>query len=345
METFQLTDDRSAEEKWDRFVDSSPGGTVFHQTTWKRVVEEAFGHTPCYLQAVEDGAVRGVLPLFEIRGLLSGHVFVSVPYGVYGGLCAADPAARRSLLDEAQRLAERKSIRHIELRHLHEQEPGLPVKSLYSVFARPLEADPETNLKAVPRKQRRMIRQGIKNGLEARRGWEWLSNFYQIYAVNRKHLGTPLFPRRLFEAMRDQYGRHCELLTIWHDGEMVAGVITLFYKDRVMPYYGAALPGAYRLAANDFMYWELMRSSTLAGYRVFDFGRSREGTGPYNFKRHWGFEPRPLSYQYVLLGDHGIPNVNPSNPRAQLFIKIWQRLPLGLTKWCGPPLTRWLPLD
>ena len=93
------------------------------------------------------------------------------------------------------------------------------------------------------------------------------------------------------------------------------------------------------------MYWELMRHATVAGYRVFDFGRSRNDTGPFHFKRHWGFEPRPLHYQYVLLGKNTMPQINPSNPKLQAFIKVWQRLPLAVTKWVGPPLTRLLPLD
>ena len=126
---------------------------------------------------------------------------------------------------------------------------------------------------------------------------------------------------------------------------MVAGVISFFYQDRVMPYYGAALEEAFPLAVNDFMYWELMREACLAGYEFFDFGRSREQSGSYDFKRHWGFEPAPLAYQYMILNGNGIPNVNPSNPRLSLLMDAWKRLPLPVTKWLGPTLTRWLPLD
>jgi FemAB-related protein (PEP-CTERM system-associated) len=333
------------EGAWDRFVRSSPNGTVFHLSAWKRVVEEVFRHTPHYLQAVEGGEIRGVLPLFEIRGLLSGHVMISVPYGVYGGLCVADTAARMALLDHAHQLAVRRHIRYVELRHLYDPMPGLPAKSLYAAFAKPIDSDPDVNFAAIPRKQRRMVRQGIKHGLEGRRGWEPLAEFYEIYAANRRRLGSPPFPLQLFEAIRNHFGKEAQLLTIWHEGRMVAGVLSLFHHDRVMPYYGAALEEAFALAVNDFMYWELMRESCLVGYRVFDFGRSREGTGPYDFKRHWGFEPQPLAYQYMLVNGRGIPNVNPSNPRLQPFIEVWKRLPLPVTKWIGPALTRWLPLD
>jgi len=333
------------EEAWDRFVRASPSGTVFHLSTWKRVVEKVFKLNAHYLLARRGNEICGVLPLFEIRGLLSGHVLISVLYGVYGGLCGSDPTARVALLEEARHLAIRLRARHVELRHLYDLEPDLPTKSLYTAFAKPLDPDPEVNFTGIPRKQRRMVRQGVKNGLEARRGWEHLSQFYNIFVVNKRRLGSPAFPWQLFEAVRDNFGEEAQLLTIWHERRMVAGVISFFYEDRVMPYYGASLPEAFTLAVNDFMYWELMQEACLAGYKVFDFGRSREGTGPYDFKRHWGFEPKPLAYQYILANGTGIPNISPGNPRLQLFIETWKRLPLPVTKWLGPALTRWLPLD
>ena len=332
-------------EAWDRFVRSSPDGTVFHLTAWKRVVEEVFPHRPHYLAAVEGGRILGVLPLFHVRGLLSGRVLISTPCAVYGGLCGSDPRARGLLLEEAGRQRGLAGAKLVELRNLHGAEPDLPTKSLYVYFAKPIEPDPEANLAGIPRKQRRMVRQGMKNALEPRRGWEALDEFYEIYLENRRRLGSPPYSRRLFEAMRDHFGKDAELLTIRHEGRAMSGVVTLFHGDRVMPYYGAARPEAFPLAVNDFMYWELMRQSCVDGYRVFDFGRSREGAGSYDFKRHWGFEPVPLAYQYLLSGKIAVPNVSPSNPKFRMFIAAWKRLPVPVTRWLGPPLTRWLPLD
>ncbi len=339
------SNDPSQETVWDQFVQSSTNGTVFHLTSWRRVVESVFQMKPHYLFAADGDTIRGVLPLFEVRGLLSGHVLISVPYAVYGGLCGTDPEARKALLGAARGLAVQRHVKHIELRHLYNPEPDLPAKSLYVTFMKPLDPDPEANLKVVRRKQRAEVRQGIKSGLEARRGWEHLTAFYDVYATNRKRLGSPPFPRRLFDVVRDLFGKDSQLLTIWNQGRMLSGVMSLFYKDQVVPYYGAALEEGFPLGVNDFMYWELMRASCLAGFKVFDFGRSREGTGPYNFKRHWGFEPTPLSYQYILNGSSKIPNFSPSNPRLQFFIDAWKRLPLAVTKWLGPQLTRRLPLD
>jgi len=333
------------EAAWDRFVRSSPDGTVFHRCAWKHVVEDVFRHRSHYLAAVEANTIRAVLPLFHIRGLLSGNVLVSVPYGVYGGLSGADASARASLLAAARETAARLKARLVELRHLHQPEPNLPTKSLYVRFAKPIEPDPEAILAAIPRKQRRMVRQGMKNNLEARRGWESLNDFYEIYLTSRRRLGSPPYSRQLFEAIRDRFGGDAQLLTIWHEGRPMSGVVTLFDRDRVLPYYGAARPDAFRLAVNDFMYWELMRQSCIDGYAHFDFGRSREGSGSYDFKRHWGFEPEPLAYQYILSEGESVPNVSPSNPKFRIFIEAWKRLPVSVSRRLGPPLTRWLPLD
>jgi FemAB-related protein (PEP-CTERM system-associated) len=328
---------------WDAFVRASHAGSPFHLVAWKRAVETAFGHRPHYLMAVGDAGVEGVLPLFEVRGLLGGRALVSVPYAVYGGICAEAPAAREALLAEATARARRIGAQYVELRHRTGQEMDLPTKALYVRFSRPISASEEENLEAIPRKQRRMTRQGVKFGLRAEVGMQHLDAFYEIYAASVHNLGSPVFPRRLFRALAVEFGKECELLTVWRNDRMIAGVLTLLYEDQALPYYGGALREGLQYAVNDFMYWSLMCHVAAAGFRVFDFGRSREGTGAYNFKRHWGFEPQPLPYQYALLEGAKMPNLSPSNPKMRLAVEAWKRLPLGITKLAGPLLTRYLP--
>ena len=329
---------------WDAFVRSAPGASPFHLIAWKRAVESAFGHRAHYLMALRGGGLEGVLPLFEIRGLLGGRGLVSVPYGVYGGICASSQAARDALLDAGRDLSRRLGADYVELRHRADQViPELPTKSLYVTFSRPLAATDEENLNAIPRKQRRMTRQGVKHGLRAELGVRHLDAFWKIYAHSVHALGSPVFPRRLFHAIAQEFGKECELLTVWKDQQMVAGVLFLLYEDQVLPYYGGALREALPYAVNDFMYWELMCHAARAGCRTFDFGRSREGTGAYDFKRHWGFEPVPLPYQYSLREGSRMPDVSPSNRKLAWAVRTWKRLPLPLTRILGPRLTRYLP--
>jgi FemAB-related protein (PEP-CTERM system-associated) len=234
-------------------------------------------------------------------------------------------------------------VGYLELRNLQNQGLALSTKSLYVTFSREIASTEEENLEAIPRKQRRMVRQGAKHGLRAEIGQDHLDGCYEIYAHSVRNLGSPVFPRALFRAIGTAFDKDCRVLSVWHGGKMLAGVLTLFYRDRVLPYYGGSLREARQYAANDFMYWELMCYAAKEGYRLFDFGRSREGTGSYDFKRHWGFEPRPLPYQYLLVGARSLPNFNPSNPRLRWAVQTWQRMPLGLTKLVGPWLTRYLP--
>jgi FemAB-related protein (PEP-CTERM system-associated) len=329
--------------EWDAFVRASAHGSPFHLSAWKQAVEETYGHRPHYLKASRGGTIDGVLPLFEVRGLMGRRALVSVPYAVYGGICASSPEARSALLDAATTLARKRGAAYVELRHRSDQGLALPTKELYVTFSRPISPDEEENALAIPRKQRRMTRQGVKHGLRAEMGRNHLDAFYEIYAHSVRNLGSPVFPRRLFRALLDTFDKECQILTVWRGDRMVAGVLTLFYEDQVLPYYGGALREALPYAVNDFMYWELVCHAARAGYRVFDFGRSRVGTGAYDFKRHWGFEPVPLPYQYVLLDDGSLPNVSPSNPRFRLAVEAWKRLPLPVAKVLGPPLTRYLP--
>jgi len=328
---------------WDAFVRSTPGGSPFHLVAWKRAVETTFRQRPHYLMAVRGGGVEGVLPLFQIRGLLGARGLVSVPYGVYGGICASSKAARAVLVEAATDLARQVKADYVELRHRVGHELDLPTKALYVTFSRPISVSEEDNLNAIPRKQRRMTRQGLKYGLRPEFGLHNVDRFWHIYAHSVHALGSPVYPRRLFHAIAQEFGKDCELLTIWKDAAPVAGVLSLSFEGQILPYYGGALREALGYGVNDFMYWELLCHAARAGYKTFDFGRSREGTGAYHFKRHWGFEPVPLPYQYVLLNGSRMPDLTPAHPKMRLAGAAWKRMPLPLAKLIGPMLTRYLP--
>ena len=328
---------------WDEYVLSHPQATFFHLTGWRRVLEQTFPYRSLSCVARRDGRISGVLPLFLVRNLPFGRSLVSTPLSVYGGICADDEETERVLLDRAQTLAEDMGVRYLELRH---QTPrgDMPSKDLYVTFRREIDNDPEKNLAAIPRKQRRMIRQGEKHGLVAHvDGEKFLKDFYHIYAHSVRNLGTPVFPRRFFANLLEEFGPACRILAVFRDRQMVAAVMTFFFRDQVMPYYGGALREAFRYAANDFMYWRLLCYGAERGYRTFDFGRSKKGTGAYDFKRHWGFEPTPLAYQYHLVRQKTVPDQNPLNPKFSLAIQTWRHMPLWLTQWLGPGLVKFFP--
>lgn len=326
---------------WEAFVDSHPDASFFHRWGWREVIERAFGHDIHFQLAERDGRIAGVLPLVRVRSRLFGDALVSMPFGVYGGPLGEDEAVRVALQDSACQLADNLGVDALELRHLQSRNPGWPTKNLYVTFRKAIEADHDANLKAIPRKQRAMVRKGIKAGLEGVEDDD-VDGFFAVYAESVRNLGTPVFPRRYFHLLKQVFGDACTLLHIRHQGQSVAAVMSFWFRDEVLPFYGGSRPAARALAGNDFMYWELMRRAADRGARLFDFGRSKAGTGAYSFKKNWGFEPEPLHYEYHLVRAERMPEVNPNNPKYRLLIDAWKRLPLPLANLIGPRLSPYL---
>lgn len=336
----RLLDDRHA-GRWDAFVDAHPDGTFFHLSGWKRVIEESLGHRCYYFCVLEGDTLRGVVPLVHVNSRLFGNALISTAFCVYGGPLTLDQAARAALDEAAVTVARSLRTDHLEYRLDKPSGAGWACKDdLYVTFRRSLDPKPEANLTAVPRKQRAMIRKGIKQGLLSALDDD-VSRFYPAYAESVRNLGTPVLPRRYFQGLKEQFGDACEVLTITHLGAPVSSVMNFHYRDQVLPYYGGGVAGARALAANDFMYWETMRRAISdRDAAVFDFGRSKVGTGSYAFKKHWGFEPEPLYYEYKLLRGQDVPDVNPLNPKYRAMIAIWKRLPLQMANTVGPMIAR-----
>ena len=331
--------DRAA---WTAFVAQCPEAGFFHRIEWHDLIEGVFRHRAQYLLAERGGRIVAVLPLAEVKSLLFGHALVSLPFAERAGVAALDAEAVAPLHRAASRLAASLGVRHLELRNTARREPEWPQQDLYVSFRKAIVADPEANLLAIPRKQRAMVRKGIQRGLtsvidaDARR-------FFDLYADNVQRHGTPALPKRYFDALMKTFGDQCEVLTVLDaQGRAVSSVMSFYFRDGVFPYYAGDVTAARDLAANDFKYWELMRRAGERGVRTFDFGRSKRDTGPYDFKRNWGFTPEPLHYEYVLLKRASVPQNNPANPRYRAPIAVWQKLPRPVANWLGPHIVRHL---
>ncbi len=325
--------------RWDAFVESCPEATFFHRSGWKTVLERAFGHRAHFLFALRNGKIEGVLPLGHIRSLLFGNSLISIPFCVYGGVAANTEEARSALTQAGVVLAEQLRVDYLELRYLEPQNQDWPRKELYVTFRKEIDPDPEKNLSVIPRKQRAVVRKGIKSDLVSVIDDD-IERFYYAYSTSVRNLGTPVFSRKYFRILKEVFGEVCEILTIESEGRVASSVMSFYFRDEVLPYYGGGTAEARQLKANDFMYWELMRRAAERGCKVFDYGRSKQGTGSYSFKKHWGFEPQPLNYEFKLVEAKELPDINPLNPKYQFFIKAWQRLPLSVSLWIGPLISK-----
>jgi FemAB-related protein (PEP-CTERM system-associated) len=285
-------EDAAQARLWDAYVLGHTQGTFFHRSGWARVVSRVWGHR-CYLLGAWQGSqLVGVLPLGEIDSLLFGHSLSSMPFAVYGGVLADSEPVALALEQAAIALAGSLSVSHLELRYLAPRHTDWPQQDLYVTFRKELSADDETNMLAIPRKQRAMVRKGLAAGLRHEIDAD-AGRFFALFADNVHRHGTPAMSRAWFEALLQEFGPDAEVLTVLApDGTPVSSVLSFYFRDEVLPYYAGDAPAARDLAANDYKYWALMQHAVRRGARLFDYGRSKLGTGPYNFKKNWGFTTR-----------------------------------------------------
>jgi FemAB-related protein (PEP-CTERM system-associated) len=331
-------------ERWDQFVFEHPRASFFHLTGWKRVLEKTFGYQARYFYCERQGKITGIAPLFDFSSWLVGRCLVSVPLATYGGIVAKDEESEQALLDHSISMARSTPVDYLELRR---RDGGLlngfHANELYVSFTAPLFQDVQANLKRLPKDTRYMIRKAEKGGLRIERGVEQLDVFYDLFAQSMQRLGTPVFPHTLFKNFVEEFPKHTQLMLVYNGSEAVAGVLSFFFRDTVLPYFAGASQEATRLAGNNFMYWELMKWAAEQGFRMFDFGRSKKGTGSFAFKSQWNMDVQPLDYQVLLVKRKTVPNFSPVNPKFEMAIRIWKKLPLSLTKLLGPAVVRLIP--
>ena len=326
------------------YVAARADSSLFHLPAWSRTAESGCGQRSHYLVAEQGGAIRGCLPLTEIRSLLFGRALVSAGFGTGGGILADDEAAAAMLATSAWSLARQRGCASVELRGGPVPDGWSSSTGTYAHFARVLPADVETLLAVIPKRQRAEVRRAREFDLEVSIGRDsrHVAEHFQVYAESVRNLGTPVFPRRLFEAAMAEFGESAEIMLVRKDGRPLAAMLSFHFKDRFQPYWGGGTLEARDWRANDLVYFEMMSRGIELGCSRADFGRSKIGTGPYARKRIWGFEETPLVYAVRTADGAKAREVNPLNPKYRLQVAAWQRLPLVLANRLGPVIARGL---
>ena len=329
---------------WDAFVRAHPTGTFFHQLGWKRVIESTYGYEPRYLCAKRGDRITGIAPAFIVSSWLTGVCLISLPFAVYGGVCAEDVESENALISGLEQLASDVRAQYMELRTRQGAlRPGYYANDHYATFTLPLSSDIEAVYKALPKDARYMIRKAEKACLHARQGLDQIDLLYDLMSVNLRRLGTPAFSRRLFRNLISEYPNQVDITIVYAGDEPIAGGMSFFFREWMQPYYVGSKEKAKALAGNDFLWWQLIKLAATTGHSVFDFGRSKTQSGNYEFKKKWGPSIEPLNYQLRLVESKNVPEFRQSSRKFQMATKVWSKIPLTLTKVIGPRVVRWFP--
>lgn len=312
---------------------------------WLSVLQTGLGHTPYCLRVMHEGRCRGILPLAAVKSWLFGHFLVGLPYLNYGGPLADDVACEEALLQSAKDLADRLNVRYLELRDVREfHSPGLVANASLKVHMRlPLPGQPEPLWKGLDAKVRNQVRKGQKSGLDlAWGGVELLDEFHRVFSENMRDLGTPVYDRLFFRAILEQFPERAEIGLARLGPKPVACCLLLHGWGTTEVPSASSLRAFNSSCANMLLYWTMLERAIARGQTEFDFGRSSPDSPTFRFKKQWGALPHPAVWTHYLR--HGAASdMRPTNPKYGRAVRVWQKLPLWLTRLLGPAIVRGIP--
>lgn len=330
---------------WDSFVASHPESTNYHQYGWRRVVEQSFGHKTYYLAARNAGDdICGLLPLVHMKSALFGSFLVSLPFFNYGGVLCNNQSDIEPLLDNARSILNEVYADHIELRHMNMIQNKLATKQHKVSMFLDLEKDEEAQWKVLDAKVRNQVRKAEKCGLTAIKGHlELLDGYYEVFCRNMRDLGTPVYDKKFFQNILETFPDTTCIISVMLKGKTVASGLLTWFKDTLEVPWASSISDYREMCPNNLLYWEAIRFAIRNGSGRFDFGRSTPGEGTFRFKKQWGAKPVQLYWQYLLQDGKQLPELNPKNPKYDLAIKVWQRLPLAVANFFGPKIVKDIP--
>jgi FemAB-related protein (PEP-CTERM system-associated) len=323
---------------------------------WWDAIVLGLGHRPYYLVGQDPQRKAFVcLPLMLVKSKLFGSFLVSLPYLNSGGLTFRGTSSIHEelghcLIDRAVQLADELNVKHLELRHeVLFKHPALTYERTDKVHMRlALPSSPDELMASFKSKLRSQVKKANENPFEVRfGGLELLEDFYGVFAHNMRDLGTPVYSKNLFRQILSSFARiadgsRSELCVVSLEDRPISGALLVHHAKRTEVPSASALRKYNPTNVNMWMYWQLLQRAIEQGSSEFDFGRSTIGAGTYKFKEQWGARPSPAIWQYYVR--HGDPaDMRPDSKGKQRLVKIWQRIPVPLTKIIGPYVVRGIP--
>lgn len=330
--------------EWDQFLLEHPQGNFYQRYGWKHINEKNFSHQCFFQAAMENGKITGVFPMVYVKSRLFGNILSSMPFVNFGGLCADSNDTAKQLLDHAEELTSTCGADYLEIRSTEQYARELPAATHKISMVLDLDKDPDVLWNAFKSKHRTNIRRVYKNSIHVRQGrHDLLDDFYTLLSKSWKGLGTPIYRKSYFADILNTFPEETRIFIAYQNDLPVAAAFNGYYKDIVEGMWAGALPEQRSIQANYVLYWEMIKDACEKGYARFHLGRSTADTGAEAFKKKWNAYAMQLYWQYILNSRDSIPQLNVNNPRYEMAIKLWRKLPLQVTTVLGPLIARSIP--
>ena len=326
----------------DEFVRAQAAGNMFHRPAWSEMLRRDLGYDVFYLVACEGDEIRGVLPLTHVKSWLFGNRMISQAFGNYGGPLTVSREAMDALFARAVELATERNCESIEFRNIEPMPFDLQLHEGKICMHLALTADPEDLWKRFDPKVRNQVRKAWKSNITAASGGaELLDDFYRVYTIRMRQLGTPPYSRALMAAILTRFPDESRIFVVRLGDQTVGAGLTTCFNGLVEIPWAATLVEYNSLCPNHLLYWSVLEHYGKAGASAFDFGRCTAEGATYRFKKQWG--PEPVSCQYWVRPGHALTILAPDEAKYRRKVEMWKKLPLWVTRLVGPRLSRSLP--
>ena len=331
---------------WNAYIESHEDGTLNHRAEWASLIKDALGQKPYYFVAKnEQGDIVGALPIINLKSFLFGNFMVSMPYFNYGGVVADSENIATQLVDAAIALANKLDVSHIQFRSSHANMSEQFHLSTHKVnMVLDLPETPELLGKAIGSKRRSQIKRPTREGVEHKFGGiELLDDFYEVFCINMRDLGTPVYSKSFFKHILETFKDNSLICVVYWQGKPVSTGFLMHYKGKLEIPWASTVRYANRISVNMYLYWQILSYAIESGFTQFDFGRSSIDAGTYKFKKQWGAQPQQCYWYHYVPEGKKLPDLSPDNETFGLAIKVWQKLPMWITKVIGPSIVKNLP--
>jgi FemAB-related protein (PEP-CTERM system-associated) len=330
---------------WTAFVDASSGASFYHRWEWRGLNERYLGHDSCYLAALDDDRVVGILPVVQVKSRLFGNIGCSMPFVNYGGPVAGSEAIDSALLAAASGVAAEWGVDYLEIRSTRDLGQQYPCSRHKVSMTVELAPDPDVLFKAFKGDQRKEIKRGYKWGFTARFGTTTVfEDFYAILCDSWRDLGTPIYSKEYFQAVVSTFPAQTRIAVVYAADGTPAAAAFMGHQNGVVEGLWLGTRAQYRRQLVGYvLYWEIIKDACEQGHRLFHLGRSTADSGAEQFKRKWNAHPTQLYWHYILRTRKEIPQLNVTNPKFKMAIAAWRKLPVGVTRYLGPLIARSIP--
>jgi CelD/BcsL family acetyltransferase involved in cellulose biosynthesis len=325
-------------EDWDKRVQTHPEAGFFHGSAWAQVLRDTYGQAPFYILSAADGRVLGLLPLMEVRSVLTGRRGVALPFADECAPLESAGASRRDLFEKALEIGRERGWKYVECRGC-DGFGGAEAPSV-SFYAHTLDLRTgERELFAgLDGAARRGVRKAEHEGLrfEMARNMDGMRTFYRLHCRTRHKHGLPPQPVKFFQSIWARImERESGFIGLVYQGTEPLAALVFFYLGRRAIYkYGASNEKFLNLRANNLAMWEGIRWLAGNGFAELHFGRTSPGNeGLRRFKTAWGAVERRLDYWCYDLSRNAF--VAETDRAEGWHNRVFRALPPVVCRWLG----------